>query len=396
MLSAAPLSAVCGELVFAAPHWFTYRLHVKRRWLSRTVPEVFAEEFYGTEQSWKENMERGLVLVNGAMVSAPLTYRMKDGDLLSNRVHFHEMPVSARDRPRILGETSEYLLAYKPAGMPTHPCGLFRYHSLTEYIARQLQVGGRDSPDAPNAVYAVNRLDRVTSGVVILAKSGQIARQWHALQPMLTDRDAFHKVYIARVLGRFAEPQHCNVPLSLQRITGGYTRSVPDWQQGKAAVTEFVPLGYDVHSDTSLVECRPLTGRTHQIRAHLQHLGHPVANDVEYGGRRYGLGENTTPGQDFQDTLYQAAHADIDPLVRDLFPDAADSLQDADCHHCPHAAPERWRERTCRRQMGIYLHAASYSVHDGPLGQAGFAAQAEWPEWASSRTDVTAPSTPRA
>ena len=125
--------------------------------------------------------------------------------------------------------------------------------------------------------YSVNRLDRLTSGLMILALTSKASR--HLAEEFMSG--SVRKEYVARVRGRFPD-QIVEVDLPLLTVDRqmGLVIVTPE---GKEARTVFKKLWYDVDRDESVVHCRPLTGRTHQIRVHLQYLGHAIANDPLYG-----------------------------------------------------------------------------------------------------------------
>lgn len=101
-----------------------------------------------------------------------------------------------------------------------------------------------------------------------------------------------HKTYLARVSGKFKEESfEIDAPLfcvSEKQGKHGVALLPEEVEKSKPSFTKFEVIWYDEISDTSLVKCMPLTGRTHQIRLHLQHIGHSIINDVNYGGRRVG------------------------------------------------------------------------------------------------------------
>ena len=124
----------------------------------------------------------------------------------------------------------------------------------------------------------MHRLDRNTSGVLLLPRSAIRAAQLSAaLQAGL-----LRKKYLARVAGRLLPGLHTvNEPV---RITSAAGETKCDLHtEGKPATTRLRALGFDEESCTTLVLCEPVTGRTHQLRLHLRHLGHPIANDPIYG-----------------------------------------------------------------------------------------------------------------
>ncbi|MFI3247149.1 MAG: pseudouridine synthase [Ferrimonas sp.] len=179
----------------------------------------------------------------------------------------------------ILHETEHWLAINKPANMLVH-----RGESLSHGRQFVLQTL-RDQ--LAQAVYPVHRLDKATSGVLLLAKSSaaasQLIKQWPQTQ----------KRYLAVVRGFAPESSHIDLPLALPR-----DRTNPNWQAGpeKPAQTDCycldrieLPLQIDKYPSSrySLVQCLPKTGRKHQIRRHLRHLGHPILCDTRYGKNRH-------------------------------------------------------------------------------------------------------------
>ncbi len=123
-----------------------------------------------------------------------------------------------------------------------------------------------------------HRLDKDTSGVLLIAKNSKTA-------DFLTDafrNKTIKKTYLALVDGVFKKKEGViKIPL-LKKMLGKNEKVIPDLLQGKEAITEFTLL--KSFSDYSLLELRPLTGRTHQLRVHCKELGHSILNDIKYGG----------------------------------------------------------------------------------------------------------------
>lgn len=168
---------------------------------------------------------------------------------------------------RILHEDEALIVLHKPAPLPMHPCGRFNRNTLQHILH------GVYAPQRPRAAH---RLDANTTGLVVLARTRHFAGQ---LQPQFT-RGEVQKTYLVRVQGHPGwDHQRCDLPVSDEPGLQG-ARDV-DEEEGRSASTEFSVLAR--HDDgTALVEARPLTGRTNQIRLHLWELGFPIVGDSIY------------------------------------------------------------------------------------------------------------------
>ncbi|KAI0264169.1 pseudouridine synthase [Gloeopeniophorella convolvens] len=250
-----------------APYWYPYTTMAKGRWLEREILEIVSTEFRDRSiEYYRYALESGVTTINGK-VAKPDTV-VKNGDRIENIVHRHEPPVTATP-VKILHEDREreFIVIDKPGSIPVHATGRYFYLSLVEILQREFGY---------KKVYTVNRLDRLTSGMMILGLSSARA---HVISQEFVQGEV-KKEYIARCSGEFpAEEVVVDQPLLTVDRQMGLNIVHPE---GKPAKTIFTRLHYDKNTDTSVLHCRPLTGRSHQIRVHLQYLGYPIANDPVY------------------------------------------------------------------------------------------------------------------
>jgi 23S rRNA pseudouridine955/2504/2580 synthase len=174
----------------------------------------------------------------------------------------------------VIFEDADLLVLNKPAGLAVHSGSNVRFGVIE--ILRQAR------PDA-EMLELVHRLDRETSGCLVIAKSRPALNQLH--QHFRDDDSGMQKIYRAIVMGRWqGGEQLVDQPLLKNSLRGG-ERMVEITPQGKPARSLFTPLEYG--DRLSLLEVKLFTGRTHQIRVHAQSLGHPVAGDRKYGDSQF-------------------------------------------------------------------------------------------------------------
>lgn len=215
------------------------------------------------------------VKVNGARVDA--AYKTLEADEVEIFADLKTRFESKKTKPKITDEKmkkfssliifeDENLIAInKPSGLATQG-GSGIEISVDDYLSgKTLQL--------------VHRLDKDTSGILLIAKNSKAAE-------FLTDafkNKTIKKTYLALVRGIPTKSEGViNIPLR-KKLLGKNEKVSPDFEEGKEAITEFKIL--KKFSDYSLLELRPLTGRTHQLRVHCKELGHAVLNDMKYGGK---------------------------------------------------------------------------------------------------------------
>ncbi len=218
-------------------------------------------------------LRRGEVRVNGGRVRAE--YRLREGDevrIPPARVNRAGEPPPAERAAAMLDhvifEDKRLVVLNKPAGVAVHG-GSGVSHGIIELLRHA-------RPDLADLAL-VHRIDRETSGCLVMAKRRSALRELHER----FRRGQVAKNYLALVLGdwQYGE-QLIDAPLLVTNRKGG-ERHVIVSDKGKAARTRVsLSRTYGVYS---LVQCEPETGRTHQIRVHLQHAGHPIVGDLRYG-----------------------------------------------------------------------------------------------------------------
>lgn len=178
-------------------------------------------------------------------------------------------------------EDDSLLVVNKPQGMVTHPAHGHFSGTLVNALMHHLAGGGGALPGSGNSIRPgiVHRLDKGTSGLLVVAKTEVVHRR-------LTDQFAAREVkriYAALVWGRFTTSEGI-IDAPLARHPGDRKRFAVVRKGGKTAITTF--RVEESFRETSYLTLRLKTGRTHQIRAHLEHQGHPLFGDGTYGGRQ--------------------------------------------------------------------------------------------------------------
>jgi len=221
-------------------------------------------------------IRKAFITLNGAAA------RPRDLVRTGDRIEVNEPPLEKIDnQPEaipfdVLYEDEDLIIINKPAGLVVHPGAGHREHTLVNALLHHFPklsgIGGKERPGI------VHRLDKETSGCLVVAKTDEAHR---GLSAQFAGRSV-EKIYLALVAGKLRksagtiEEKIGRHPVHRQRMSIGSKR-------GRAAKTEYRVVRSS--DEISLVECKLHSGRTHQIRVHLHHLGHPVLGDKVYGAK---------------------------------------------------------------------------------------------------------------
>ncbi|MFC4761486.1 RluA family pseudouridine synthase [Fructobacillus durionis] len=260
-------------------------IKISEKEAGRTVKDFLTRCLLPKHLRGQLRQERG-IRVNNQLVST--AYQLVAGDLLELTLTIDDCdlqgPYPANDDclPDILFENEDMLVVNKTAGMKMHPHSPTETDTILNYVQAYLDKNESQSLGQPARAYMTHRLDRATSGLVIIGKNPLAVP---ILNRKIKDK-MVKKVYLARVEGDFVKQfGQFNQPIgrSKEDERKRAVRSLDDG--GQNALTGYQVLSKDCKSHTSLVRLELETGRMHQLRVHLAANGHPIVGDDLYGGR---------------------------------------------------------------------------------------------------------------
>lgn len=246
--------------------------------IDKAIVEKFSEFSRSQIQQW---LKDGFVTVNGEVVKS--NYKAKKGDEIEIiRQEPVELKVEAEDIPlEIVYEDDDVVVINKPQGMVVHPSaghpGGTLVNALLFHIKNLSSINDVIRPGI------VHRIDKDTSGLLMVAKNDAAHE---SLSEQLREKTAVRQ-YVALVHGEIPHDKGTiDAPIGRSKIN---RQSQTVIEGGRSAVTHFTVL--ENFQDFTLIECQLETGRTHQIRVHMQYIKFPIAGDPLYGPRK------TLPGQ---------------------------------------------------------------------------------------------------
>ena len=261
---------------------------------------LMARLAHATRTRIQEGIHHEFIKVNDKAIKP--NYKIRPGDVVT--VMLPEPPRDTEVVPEniplnIVFEDEHLLVINKPAGMVVHPA----YQNWTGTVVNALAYHFQQLPQMPGnegRPGLVHRIDKDTSGLLVIGKT---ERALTHLAKQFFDH-TIERTYWAMVWG-IPDPEQgtINVPVGRSLKDRRITATFPDGDHGRHAVTHYRVL-QDLRY-VSIVECRLETGRTHQIRAHMKHIGHTLFNDATYGGNQVLKGTVFSKYKQFVENCFQ-------------------------------------------------------------------------------------------
>ena len=256
---------------------------------------------YATRTKVQQAIQAGRILVNGKTTKSNYNIRPADEIIIySHRERKGEQVVPEKMALNIHYEDEQLLVINKPAGLVVHPGSGNPGGTLLNGVAWYLQQEDKSITEETLPRFGmVHRIDKNTSGLIVMAKTDEavssLARQFF--------NHTVYRRYVALVWGDMEADEgsivaHIGRHRRFRKLFDAY----PEGDYGKEAITHYKVL--ERMNYVTLVECRLETGRTHQIRVHMQHIGHPLFNDEVYGGDRIVKGTVYTKYKQFVENCF--------------------------------------------------------------------------------------------
>lgn len=256
-----------------------------------------------TRNKVQQGIESGFLTVNGKTVKS--NYKIKPGDeiILMSLINPEHTILKEEPIPlNIVYEDDFLMVINKPPNMVVHPgVGNFSGTLLNGVAYYLRQQNPQLNEESLPRFGLVHRIDKNTTGLIVLAKTGEAAA--HLAKQFFNH--TVNRRYIALVWGNIQEEEGTiNAHIARHKQHRKMFDVYPDGETGKHAITHFKVL--ERFNYVTLVECKLETGRTHQIRVHMKHIGHTLFNDIEYGGDKILKGTIYSKYKQFVDNCFDA------------------------------------------------------------------------------------------
>jgi len=256
-----------------------------------------------TRNKVQQGIEAGFLTVNGKTVKS--NYKIKPGDeiILMSLINPEHTILKEEPIPLNIVYEDDYLMVLnKPPNMVVHPgVGNFSGTLLNGVAYYLRQQNPQLNEESLPRFGLVHRIDKNTTGLIVLAKTGEAAA--HLAKQFFNH--TVNRRYIALVWGNIQEEAGTiNAHIARHKQHRKMFDAYPEGDTGKHAITHFKVL--ERFNYVTLVECKLETGRTHQIRVHMKHIGHTLFNDIEYGGDKILKGTIYSKYKQFVDNCFEA------------------------------------------------------------------------------------------
>ena len=306
-----------------------------------------------TRNKIQQGIEQERVLVNGHPVKSNYKVRPLDEIIIyqtnlpeSNEIVPENIPF------KIIYEDEDLLVVNKDPGMVVHPGSGNPGGTLVNAVAWYLKQQNPGIDEAELARFGlVHRIDKNTSGLLVMAKTPKAMTH---LAKQFFDHTV-HRRYVALVWGDFEEEEgtvvaHVGRHQRFRKLFTAY----PEGEYGKEAITHYKVL--EKFNYVTLIECRLETGRTHQIRVHMQHIGHPLFNDNTYGGDRVVKGTIFTKYKQFVENCFALCprHALHAQQLGFIHPATGQQMNfESELPEDMQSVIEKWRKYSVGRSSGL-------------------------------------------
>ena len=263
----AMLRRVANPLPGSVPYDNVRKMHVARKYAGTTVMEFLSAYHAQTpHESWCDWISAGEITTGGRTVTADEI--VSEGQTLT-QIMPNTVEPFVNAGIDIVYEDDSLVIVNKPAPLPVHPSGRFNRNTLHHLLSQIYR---------PEKIRFAHRLDANTTGLIIVCRKRAIAK---FIQPQF-EQQQVEKTYLAKIVGSPTWDRiECTAPIGIEPTRLGGREIASSDGLGQSASTEFA-VRRRFANNTTLVEARPRTGRTHQIRLHLSHLGYPIVGDTLY------------------------------------------------------------------------------------------------------------------